>query len=187
MRAWAATWRVRLVVEPGAEVAPRVLAFWHGRQMPLVAVRTQPAVALVSLSKDGELQTGVMRCLGLRVVRGSSSRGGAAALKAVVSALGRGADAVFAVDGPRGPARRVKPGALSAARLSGAAVVPVGAAVSRGSVLARAWDRFVVPWPFARIVVVAGAPLDIDATAPEAVEAAIERAERRAAELLEAA
>jgi lysophospholipid acyltransferase (LPLAT)-like uncharacterized protein len=187
VRAWAATWRVRLVVEPGAESAPRVLAFWHGRQMPLVAVRSRPAVALVSLSKDGELQAGVMRSLGLSVVRGSSSRGGARALKAVVSALVGGADALFAVDGPRGPARRAKPGALSAARLAGAAVVPVGTAVSRGSVLRRAWDRFLVPWPFARVVVVAGAPLAVDAAGPEAVEAAIERAERRAAELLEAA
>jgi lysophospholipid acyltransferase (LPLAT)-like uncharacterized protein len=54
-------------------------------------------------------------------------------------------------------------------------------------VLRRAWDRFLVPWPFARVVVVAGAPLAVDAAGPEAVEAAIERAERRAAELLEAA
>jgi lysophospholipid acyltransferase (LPLAT)-like uncharacterized protein len=187
VRLWAATWRVRLVLEPGAETGPRVLAFWHGKQLPLVAVRSRNAVALVSWSKDGELQTGVMRSLGLAVVRGSSSKGGATALRAVVSALARGLDAVFAVDGPRGPAGRAKPGALLAARLSGARMVPVGSAVSRATVLGRAWDRFTLPWPFARVVVVAGAPLDVDAAAPEAVAAAIERAERRAGEILEAA
>src|SRR5690606_34949492 len=113
----------------GAEAGPRVLAFWHGRQMPLLRARgARPTVAMVSLSKDGELSARVMQSLGLEVVRGSSSRGGARALRAVVAALRAGFDAVFAVDGPRGPFGLPKPGAAQAARLGRAAMVPVGSA-----------------------------------------------------------
>jgi lysophospholipid acyltransferase (LPLAT)-like uncharacterized protein len=190
VRLWAASWRVRLVLEPGAERAPRVLAFWHGAQMPLVAARSRRrAVAMISRSRDGDLSSGVMRSLGLVVVRGSSSCGGAAALRAVVRALGMGLDALFAVDGPRGPARRAKPGAAIAARLGGAAVVPVGSAASRATVLERAWDRFFIPWPFSRVVVVAGAPLDATeaAESPELVERAIARVEQRAQDLIRSA
>jgi lysophospholipid acyltransferase (LPLAT)-like uncharacterized protein len=190
VRLWAATWRVRLVLEPGAEAAPRVLAFWHGGQLPLVAARSRRrAVAMISRSRDGDFSCGVMRSLGLRVVRGSSSRGGAIALRAVVRALGCGTDALFAVDGPRGPLRRAKPGAAVAARLGRAAVVPVGSAASHASVLGRAWDRFCIPWPFSRVVVVAGAPIDATQAAdrPELIEQAIQRAELRALELVRSA
>jgi lysophospholipid acyltransferase (LPLAT)-like uncharacterized protein len=190
VRLWAATWRVRLVLEPGAEAAPRVLAFWHGAQLPLVAVRSQRrAVAMISRSRDGDLSTGVMQSLGLDVVRGSSSRGGARALRGIVRALGSGVDAVFAVDGPRGPVHRAKPGAAVAARLGGAAVVPVGSAASHATVLGRAWDRFSIPWPFSRVVVVAGAPIDAEQAAarPELVERAIARAERHARQLVRSA
>ena len=188
VRLWAATWRVTIVHEAGADAAPRVIAFWHGMQLPLVAARARPAVALVSWSKDGEIQSAVMSGLGLSVVRGSSSRGGAGALKAVVRSLSAGLDAVFAVDGPRGPLRRAKRGAAEAARLAHAAVVPVGSAASRVIVLEKTWDRFTIPWPFSRVVIVAGSPIDpaSAARAPELVERAIERAEARAEELLAA-
>jgi lysophospholipid acyltransferase (LPLAT)-like uncharacterized protein len=190
LRAWAASWQVRLELAPGADAAPRVLAFWHGMQMPLIAARSRrKAVAMVSWSRDGELSSGVMKSLGLLVVRGSTSKGGASALRAVVGALRAGVDAVFAVDGPRGPLRRAKPGAALAARLGDAVMVPVGSASSRAIVLERAWDRFLIPWPFARVVVVAGAPIDAVRARrePELVEQAIVAAERRARELLRSA
>lgn len=188
VRLWAATWRVRVVHEAGAEAAPRVLAFWHGQQMPLIAARARPSATLVSWSKDGQLQSAVMRGLGLRVVRGSSSRGGAAGLRAIVRALRSGLDAAFAVDGPRGPLGRAKPGAAEAGRLARTPVVPVGSAASRVLVLERSWDRFAIPWPFCRVVVVAGSPIDPEAAlrTPQLLELGIQRAERRAHELLAA-
>jgi len=164
-RLWLATLRVRLVVHPELESAkdvPWVLAFFHGKQWPLLAWRRRrPTVVMVSHSNDGALQARALRVLGMRVVRGSSSRGGARGLAALVRAMrGGGTDAAFAVDGPRGPYGHVKPGAVMAASKTGAVLVPMGSAISRGLVLERAWDRFAIAWPFSRVAVVLGRPID---------------------------
>ncbi len=165
-RAWVALLRVTLVVHPSLERSdgskPWVLCFWHGTQLPaLAASRRRPTVAMVSHSADGAMQTVAMTVMGMTVVRGSSSRGGAAGMRGVLRAMRRlKGDGAFAVDGPRGPHRVAKMGAIVAARLAGARLVPVGAASARSTVLARAWDRFVLPWPLSRVVVVLGEPLD---------------------------
>jgi hypothetical protein len=107
------------------------------------------------------MQACTLSILGLKVVRGSSSRGGAGGLVALVRAMRRaGADAAFAVDGPRGPRGVAKSGAVVAARLTGAVMVPMAAVVHRGVILSRTWDRFAVAWPFSVVDVALGAPLD---------------------------
>jgi lysophospholipid acyltransferase (LPLAT)-like uncharacterized protein len=180
-RLWLATLRVRVVADPALAAVqdrPWVLGFLHGTQWPLLAWRRRgPTVVLVSLSADGEMQARALRLQGLSVVRGSSTRGGARGLAALVRAMKRGhADAAFAVDGPRGPYGVVKPGAVLAARATGAVLVPMGSAMTSGVVLARAWDRFAVAWPFTRVTVVLGAPVEpTDALARERLEAAITR------------
>jgi lysophospholipid acyltransferase (LPLAT)-like uncharacterized protein len=186
-RVWLRTLRLRLVVHPALAAAqdrPWVLAFFHGTQWPLLAWRRRgPTYVLVSLSADGEMQSRALRLQGLSVVRGSSSRGGARGLAGLVRAMKRGrADAAFAVDGPRGPYGEAKPGALLAARATGAVLVPMGSAMSKGLVLARAWDRFALAWPFAKVTVVLGAPLEPGADgAREALEQAIADANKEAA------
>lgn len=176
-RLWVATLRLRVRTPPGLfELeAPLVFAFWHGRQLALLGVpRRRACVTLVSWSRDGALQAGALSALGLRIVRGSSSRGGATGLKALSRALrGGSADAGFAVDGPRGPAWKAKPGALRAAALSGGLVVPVGSAASRSLRLGRAWDDFELPLPFSRVEVRLGAPLLPERTAPSALDEAL--------------
>jgi lysophospholipid acyltransferase (LPLAT)-like uncharacterized protein len=134
-------------------------------------------VVLVSLSRDGSLQARALGLQGLTVVRGSSSRGGARGLVGVVRRLRDGFDAAFAVDGPKGPLGVVKGGAVTAARAAGAWLVPVGAAIDRGLVLERAWDRYMVAWPFSRVSIVMGAPIDPRlSSAREDFEEAIHRA-----------
>lgn len=162
---WLSTLRVRVVQHPALDTAsprPWVLAFWHGTQWPLLAWRRRrPTVVLVSLSRDGALQARALAVQGLRVVRGSSSRGGARGLAALVRVMRRtGADAAFAVDGPRGPLGHVKPGVVAAARATGAWIVPMAGRTRRGILLRRAWDRFAVAWPFTRVDVVLGAPIE---------------------------
>ncbi|HEX3344938.1 MAG TPA: DUF374 domain-containing protein, partial [Polyangiaceae bacterium] len=174
-KVWLATLRVRVVVHPSLEEVrdrPWVLAFWHGTQWPLLAWRRRrPTVVLVSLSRDGAMQARALALQGLRVVRGSSSRGGAKGLAQVVRAMKREAlDAAFAVDGPRGPLGRVKGGLLVAARATGAVVVPLTGSMRRGLVLRRSWDRFAIAWPFTRVDVVLGEPIDPRAR-PDAREA----------------
>lgn len=179
-RVWLATLRVRLVLHPALERVgdrPWVLAFWHGTQWPLLAWRgRRRTVVLVSLSRDGAMQARALALQGLSVVRGSSSRGGARGLARIVRALKLGGvDAAFAVDGPRGPLGVVKGGAVMAARATGAVLVPSTGVTRRGLVLERAWDRFAIAWPFSRVDVVLGAPIEPDppGDAREAVERAL--------------
>jgi hypothetical protein len=177
--AWLKT--LELAVVQSAELDPArpwVLCFLHGAQLPLLAWPRRPGTTvLVSESKDGEILAGAFDVLGLDVCRGSSSRGGARGLAALVrKARDGGADLAFAVDGPRGPRGRAKPGAVLAAVRTGGQLVPMGAACSRGRALG-SWDRFYLPRPFARAAVVLGAPVDARAEgALEALDRAIARA-----------
>lgn len=183
-RLWLATLRVRVLRDPALDAVadrPWVLAFWHGTQWPLLAWRRpRRTVVLVSLSRDGAMQARALAVQGLRVVRGSSSRGGARGLAALVRAMKRErADAAFAVDGPRGPIGVVKGGAIAAAQATGAVLVPMTGRVDRGIILRRAWDRFALAWPFTRVAVVLGAPIEpASAGARDAVERALHEMNR---------
>lgn len=179
-RIWIRTLRLTFELDPvlAAENArPWVLAFWHGQQLALLRYqRRRRTVALVSLSLDGELQAAALPRVGLSIARGSSSRGGASGLRAVVRRLRLGDDAAFAVDGPRGPRCTVhSDGALTAARLAGGVVVPFAAASARAWTL-RSWDRFELPRPFSRVAVVLGAPLEPSTTPRAALGHAIGQA-----------
>jgi lysophospholipid acyltransferase (LPLAT)-like uncharacterized protein len=196
VRAWLWSLRLTLVVDPALAASrprPFALAFWHGQQFALLRwARSQRMAALVSRSRDGELVAAALARLGIACARGSSSRGGAAGLRAIVRLLRRGFDAAFAVDGPRGPARVVRSegagvGVARAAGLSGGLVVPMAAACARRHVFARSWDGFELPLPFTKVVVVLGAPLRPDEVTPEALARAIDRARARAEDALRAA
>ncbi len=172
---WLATLRVRVLLDPRLEIAaarPWVLSFFHGTQFPLLAwKRRKPTVVMVSHSRDGALQARALGRLGFTIVRGSSSRGGARGLAALIRTMRRGADAAFAVDGPRGPYGEVKEGAIAAARATGGMLVPMGSACARAWIATRAWDLFALPLPFTRVRIVLGAPLEPSATASELAEA----------------
>jgi lysophospholipid acyltransferase (LPLAT)-like uncharacterized protein len=164
-RLWLATLRVEVVEDAGLRAVadrPWVLAFFHGTQWPLLAwQRRRPTLVMVSWSLDGVLQACALTTLGLSVVRGSSSRGGMRGLAQLTRRLRKGReDAAFAVDGPRGPYGVAKGGAALAARVAGGVVVPMGSAFAHGLVLERAWDRFGIAWPFTRVVVALGAPIE---------------------------
>lgn len=176
-RIWLMTLRLTVEVHPAllatASHRPWVLAFFHGKQWPLLAwKRRRPTVVMVSLSADGAMQSRALSILGFSVVRGSSSRGGARGLARIVRLLAAGGhDAAFAVDGPRGPYGVPKPGVFLAAQKSGAVVVPMGSAVACGKVFPRAWDRFTLAWPFSRVAVVLGRPLELGHQAADASRA----------------
>lgn len=163
VRLYLASLRVTVRVDPAldrSDPRPWILSFWHGEQLPLLCFRRRRAtVALVSHSADGQMQARALMVQGLLVERGSSSRGGARGLFAIVRRLARGEDAAFALDGPKGPRFTVRPGARAAARLSSGVLVPMGSAAPQGITLARAWDQFRVPLPFSRVAVRLGAPL----------------------------
>jgi lysophospholipid acyltransferase (LPLAT)-like uncharacterized protein len=183
VRLYLATLRVTVRCDPAldrGDARPWILCFWHGDQLPLLRFqRRRKTVALVSHSKDGQVQAWALRVQGLRVERGSSSRGGARGLVAIVRRLLCAQDAAFALDGPKGPRFTVSPGARAAARLSSGMLVPMGSAARTGITLTRAWDHFRIPLPFSRVAVRLGAPLAASASDDElgrAVEHASELA-----------
>lgn len=189
-RLWISTLRVRFVAGAAYELAaddpnraPWVYCFFHGTQLSLLAWRRpRKTSVMVSHSSDGQMQAQALAVQGMSIVRGSSSKGGARALVALVKAMRGGNDAAFAVDGPRGPYGVVKPGAIAAAKQAGGALVPLGVACRHALTFEKAWDRFLLPWPFSRVFVIAGDPLPADTTA-SALAAAIRKTNLRAAKL----
>jgi len=167
---------LRLSVEGVAEVAPLwrsgrplIYALWHGQllMIPWLNARlrrmagARPTRVLASRSRDGELVTRYVQQFGIEVVRGSSSRGGSGAVRALLGALRAGEDIAVVPDGPRGPSRQAQPGVVTLAALSGAPIVPLGFAASPAWRLST-WDGFVVPMPFARAAATIGAPLVVN-------------------------
>ncbi len=188
-RLWLATLRLELVADEhldGGDVRAWILCFFHGTQFPLLAwQRRKQTAVMVSHSSDGEIQAAALRTNGLDVVRGSSSRGGARGLAALVRKLKGGTDCAFAVDGPRGPYGVAKSGALFAAERARGMLVPMGSASKNAWVFERAWDKFTLPQPFSRVIVVLGAPLDPTTATTTDLENAIASANECARSQLE--
>ena len=139
-----------------------IYAFWHQRQVFFTwSHRDAEAAVLVSKSNDGEMIAKTMELSRIDAVRGSSSRGGAAAAREMVEILRSGRDVGITPDGPKGPARVVKEGAVRVAQLSGMPIVPIANALSNKLEIDKAWDRFQVPLPFGRSVVIYGEPVRV--------------------------
>jgi lysophospholipid acyltransferase (LPLAT)-like uncharacterized protein len=194
IRALAITWRVRAVNTDSfttlrARHQPFIFAFWHGQLFPLLWLHRGESVAvLVSSHRDGEIVARIAERLGMRTVRGSSTRGAARALLGVVRELEEGREVAVTPDGPRGPAKKFASGALVAAQRAGAPIIAIGVSAKRAWRL-KSWDRFMIPKPFSRVDVVYSAPTFVTAGSPREAENeaprfealigdAIERAER---------
>ncbi|HEX7372944.1 MAG TPA: lysophospholipid acyltransferase family protein [Thermodesulfobacteriota bacterium] len=157
-------------------------AVWHQRFLGVLGyVRKFSYLSLsimISRSRDGDWVAPVARWIGLRPVRGSSTRGGKEALAAMVQDLSQNQAALHIVDGPQGPKGVVKAGLIRLAQLSKAVIVPIYISVDRAWV-ARSWDRFLIPKPFSRVLVRFGEPIDVpeqmDSEAFEALRLEVEK------------
>lgn len=180
LRLLAATWRVRfvnarVVEELRSRRQPFLYVLWHGQLLPLIwAHRGRGIAIMVSEHRDGELIARVAHSIGFRTVRGSTSRGAARALLGACREVESGRDMAVTVDGPRGPAGSVAPGALVIAQRTGAPMVPTAASASRAWRL-RSWDRFMIPKPFARVVVSYGEPIRVAADSAREAADDVER------------
>ncbi|MGH7457606.1 MAG: lysophospholipid acyltransferase family protein [Longimicrobiaceae bacterium] len=139
---------------------PFISVLWHGRMLPVMfRHRGEGMVGLASRNRDGEQVARLMESWGYGAERGSSSRGGAAAVRGLLRHLEGGRSVAVTPDGPRGPREVLKPGVVALARASGAPMLPVAAGASKAWWLGK-WDRFLVPKPFARVRVAYGLPID---------------------------
>ena len=131
--------------------------FWRRRRI----------VVMTSRSFDGEYIARFIQRFGYGAARGSSSRGGAGALVELARLVRQGFPAGFTIDGPRGPSRVAKSGALLLAKRTGRPVLPFSVnAATRFEI--KSWDRMHVPLPFTRATVRIAPPIHVPADADEA-------------------
>lgn len=159
IRLWWKTLRVSLPAEDLAVISlqgePTLFVLWHNRLfMAADIVRRyrsgHPLYSLISASKDGAWLAALFSALGLRAVRGSSSRLGREAASDLLEALRSGCDVGITPDGPRGPVYGMKPGAFVVAKRARTRAVLVGMDFESSWRMA-SWDGFHVPRPFSRV------------------------------------
>ncbi len=188
------TWKVEGLEHLQFEGAGRrpIMAFFHGRVLTATYFfRDRGIFVMISENFDGEWIARIIERFGYGTSRGSTSRGGQRALLTLKRLMAQGRPAGFAVDGPRGPARKVQPGVVWLAKLTGNPVVPFHMEASSYWSL-NSWDRTQIPRPFSTVALAVGAPIDVAADADQAgieaklaeVEQSLRALERRAAALL---
>ena len=200
MRRWIGTVSFRyrplgdnLVPGPSDTDVRYLYSFWHENIALLTFRYGGPDVCvLISDHADGRLITEACRHIRLRVVTGSSTRGGVRALRHLLG-LKRKVHVVLTPDGPRGPRREVKPGLVYLSSRTGMPIVPVGVGYRRAWRM-RSWDRFALPCPWSLATCVTTEPIVVPPDADkdeleryrvlvqEAMDRATEAAERLAGE-----
>jgi lysophospholipid acyltransferase (LPLAT)-like uncharacterized protein len=172
MRIWCATLRYEIIDryglnDPDKPRCPLVYVLWHNRLFTVpIAWRnhtkgTRKAVVLTSASHDGSALANAVKVLGIEAFRGSSSRRAIAASVGLKRALKSGSEVCLTPDGPRGPCYRLKAGAIKLAQSVEAPVIPIHVQMSGHWVLKKAWDRFMIPFPFSRVRVIFDVPMTI--------------------------
>ncbi len=189
LQIWART--LRFTIDDRAEVIGvppderYIGALWHNRLLllPFVIKEFLPerrGAALISASRDGTLLADLVERFDFEVVRGSSSRKGASAMRQLAEVIASGKDVVITPDGPRGPAYELGQGIIYLAQQSGAAVVPVNMEYS-SCWRVKSWDRFILPKPFSKVRVIFGPPHRV---APTSTEEEFERERQRLQEAM---
>lgn len=171
IRLWMAT--VRFRYQPlGPRVAPTepnlddhyIYSFWHENMLLPAYQYGRPDVhVLISQHADGEMIADVCQHLRLRVVRGSTTRGGVEAVRQMLK-VSRRSHIVITPDGPRGPRRQVQAGIVFLAARTGLPIVPTGIAFQNAWRM-RSWDRFAVPKPWSLGICVTAEPIRVPADA----------------------
>jgi lysophospholipid acyltransferase (LPLAT)-like uncharacterized protein len=147
--------------------APKIIAFWHGRQllMPWVYLRSplknrSGISALISRHSDGRMIAHAMHVLGVQSVAGSSSAGAVSASRLLLTELEAGRDIAITPDGPRGPYRELKSGVIRLAQKSGCPIYPATYIANRYWQF-KSWDKMILPKPFSTITCIIGDPIFI--------------------------
>jgi lysophospholipid acyltransferase (LPLAT)-like uncharacterized protein len=140
---------------------------WHDAMTVAIFAQRHPrTVALVSRHQDGSYLTSALKLLGIGTVRGSSSAGGATALRSLIGLPSR-AHVVMTPDGPRGPRRKIKPGLAYLASRSGRPIVPTAFSAVSCWRIAGSWTDLMIPKPFSRVYALTAEPITVAADASE--------------------
>ena len=142
-----------------------LLCFWHGRllMMPYCWDMTKPIHMMISRHSDGRFLSDTVSRLGIKTIVGSTSNGGATALRAMVRTVKNGDYVGLTPDGPRGPRMRAQEGIITIARMANVPIIPIGYASTSSKILS-SWDCFIAALPFGRGVFVWGEPIEVPHT-----------------------
>ena len=145
------------------EGKPIIYIFWHRHIFfNIYRFRNSRARPLISHSTDGEIVARIAQECGMDPIRGSSSKGGAKAfLKMVKSIKEMNSEIMITADGPKGPLRNIKDGTILIGKKTGAAIIPVSWYSSRKKIFEKSWDKFLLPFPFGKIIFKYGDPVFI--------------------------
>jgi lysophospholipid acyltransferase (LPLAT)-like uncharacterized protein len=152
------------IVEETLPEKSLIYIFWHRRLMMLpYAFKDSGVYILVSTSKDGDISAGVNRKFGFNIIRGTASKPKEArrSIIKMIRTLKEGNDIAITPDGPKGPALKVKKGIPYMAQKTGAPIVPLVYSVKKKKILKKSWDKFILPFPFNKVVVITGKPMYI--------------------------
>lgn len=164
-RALQFTWKIEIhesedLKNSLANQETRIYAHWHGDELGILYLLPMyRACAMISTSDDGEIMDRLVRLIGTETSRGSSTRGGVAALRGILRLVKAGYHPSVAVDGPKGPYHKVKPGVFEIAKLTNGRIFPLTVACSNAWVFEKAWNKTYLPKPFAHLAVVFGPAL----------------------------
>ena len=147
-----------------------IFAMWHETLLLPIQRYARPDICvLISQHADGQLVAEICRRLQVGVIRGSTTRGGAEALRGLLD-KGRRMHLALTPDGPRGPRRQVQSGVIYLASRLGLPIVPTGFGFDQPW-HAASWDRMVLPRPWSRARCVTGDPIVVP---PSASKSALE-------------
>ena len=138
-----------------------IFTTWHGNLLPgyLYVADKQP-YGVAGKHGDAEIISRIAVKLGYKTIRGSSSDGGREAYKQIVNVLNeKGALVFITPDGPKGPAKKLKPGAVKAAMRTGSVILPTGSYATKHWASTN-WDTFYVAKPFGKIHLLIAEPLE---------------------------
>jgi len=173
---WSRTVRIQFVNKAvpdrlASEGKNVIYAFWHGRQFLLFHSHRNTGIVIpASESRDGEIQARILKYFGFEVVRGSSKRKGDRALLGLVDRLRKGKNLALAVDGPRGPIYEAKQGVMYMAGKLNKPIVPVMTGAKRFWLLEKIWDKYLLPKPFTRGVIMYGEAIVVNGISEEELE-----------------
>ena len=134
---------------------PFIMGMWHGQFMmlPYANPDPQPVDIMLARHADAEVMGAMLESFGFDLIRGAGAgnrkrdRGGTEVLRAGLKALKNGRMVAMTCEVPPGPARRVTPGVITLAKLSGRPIRAVAAATSNYLTL-NTWSRFTIGLPF---------------------------------------
>ncbi len=140
---------------------PVIIVLWHGRILfASYFFRNRGITTLVSPSRDGEIIARILLRWGYELLRGSGSHAVVEEWKRMKILMDEGGELIIVGDGPTGPARKMKPGAVKLAQETGAYLIPFTFSAKKKKFL-KSWDHFLLFFPFTKLVAVYGKPIEI--------------------------